>query len=73
MKRRPTELGAEGKKDTGMLKYIRNQVTNTWPHTWQTRYPTPGGHTPVRPGNQHLVSHLADQVTNTWPQTWQTR
>lgn len=27
MKRRPTDSNTEGKKDTGMLKYIRNQVT----------------------------------------------
>lgn len=26
MKRRPTDSNTEGKKDTGMLKYIRNQV-----------------------------------------------
>lgn len=26
MKRRPTDTNTEGKKDTGMLKYIRNQV-----------------------------------------------
>lgn len=26
MKRRPTDCNTEGKKDTGMLKYIRNQV-----------------------------------------------
>lgn len=26
MKRRPTDSNMEGKKDTGMLKYIRNQV-----------------------------------------------
>lgn len=26
MKKRPTDASAEGKKDTGMLKYIRNQV-----------------------------------------------
>ncbi|KAG7280341.1 hypothetical protein CRUP_024133 [Coryphaenoides rupestris] len=31
MKRRPTELAAEGKKDTGMLKYIRNQVLSLSP------------------------------------------
>lgn len=32
MKRRPTDSNTEGKKDTGMLKYIRNQVTsfNFW-------------------------------------------
>lgn len=29
MKRRPTDCNTEGKKDTGMLKYIRNQVTLT--------------------------------------------
>lgn len=28
MKRRPTDSNTEGKKDTGMLKYIRNQVSN---------------------------------------------
>lgn len=28
MKRRPTDSNTEGKKDTGMLKYIRNQVTS---------------------------------------------
>lgn len=27
MKRRPTDSNTEGKKDTGMLKYIRNQVS----------------------------------------------
>lgn len=26
MKRSPTDSNTEGKKDTGMLKYIRNQV-----------------------------------------------
>lgn len=29
MKRRPTDCNTEGKKDTGMLKYIRNQVMQT--------------------------------------------
>ncbi|XP_077449787.1 protein unc-80 homolog isoform X19 [Stigmatopora argus] len=31
MKRRPTESNTEGKKDTGMLKYIRNQVMSLSP------------------------------------------
>ncbi len=31
MKRRPTESSAEGKKDTFMLKYIRNQVSPYYP------------------------------------------
>ncbi|XP_056606879.1 protein unc-80 homolog isoform X3 [Triplophysa dalaica] len=31
MKRRPTTSNAEGKKDTGMLKYIRNQVMSLSP------------------------------------------
>uniref|UniRef100_A0A8C1LHR2 Unc-80 homolog (C. elegans) n=1 Tax=Cyprinus carpio TaxID=7962 RepID=A0A8C1LHR2_CYPCA len=31
MKRRPTDSSAEGKKDTGMLKYIRNQVMSLSP------------------------------------------
>uniref|UniRef100_A0A8D3E268 Unc-80 homolog (C. elegans) n=1 Tax=Scophthalmus maximus TaxID=52904 RepID=A0A8D3E268_SCOMX len=31
MKRRPTDSNAEGKKDTGMLKYIRNQVMSLSP------------------------------------------
>ncbi|KAJ3584353.1 hypothetical protein NHX12_014848 [Muraenolepis orangiensis] len=31
MKRRPTDSAAEGKKDTGMLKYIRNQVLSLSP------------------------------------------
>ncbi|KAA0713172.1 Protein unc-80 -like protein [Triplophysa tibetana] len=31
MKRRPTNSNAEGKKDTGMLKYIRNQVMTLSP------------------------------------------
>ncbi len=31
MKRRPTDSTAEGKKDTGMLKYIRNQVSPYYP------------------------------------------
>ncbi|XP_077570796.1 protein unc-80 homolog isoform X4 [Stigmatopora nigra] len=31
MKRRPTEGNTEGKKDTGMLKYIRNQVMSLSP------------------------------------------
>lgn len=31
MKRRPTDSSAEGKKDTGMLKYIRNQVSPYYP------------------------------------------
>lgn len=29
MKRRPTDPNTEGKKDTGMLKYIRNQVRDS--------------------------------------------
>lgn len=29
MKRRPTDCNTEGKKDTGMLKYIRNQVSRS--------------------------------------------
>lgn len=33
MKRRPTDSNTEGKKDTGMLKYIRNQVS------WLFRHP----------------------------------
>ncbi|GLD63442.1 protein unc-80 homolog, partial [Lates japonicus] len=31
MKRRPTDSNTEGKKDTGMLKYIRNQVMSLSP------------------------------------------
>lgn len=31
MKRRPTDSSAEGKKDTVMLKYIRNQVSPYYP------------------------------------------
>uniref|UniRef100_A0A3B5MV28 Uncharacterized protein n=1 Tax=Xiphophorus couchianus TaxID=32473 RepID=A0A3B5MV28_9TELE len=31
MKRKPTDSNAEGKKDTGMLKYIRNQVMSLSP------------------------------------------
>ncbi|KAM7365636.1 hypothetical protein PAMP_016553 [Pampus punctatissimus] len=31
MKRRPTDTNTEGKKDTGMLKYIRNQVMSLSP------------------------------------------
>ncbi|KAJ8003918.1 hypothetical protein DPEC_G00153380 [Dallia pectoralis] len=31
MKRRPTDSNADGKKDTGMLKYIRNQVMSLAP------------------------------------------
>uniref|UniRef100_A0A3Q2ZNL7 Unc-80 homolog (C. elegans) n=1 Tax=Kryptolebias marmoratus TaxID=37003 RepID=A0A3Q2ZNL7_KRYMA len=31
MKRKPTDLNTEGKKDTGMLKYIRNQVMSLSP------------------------------------------
>ncbi|XP_061918285.1 protein unc-80 homolog isoform X3 [Entelurus aequoreus] len=31
MKRRPTDTNIEGKKDTGMLKYIRNQVMSLSP------------------------------------------
>lgn len=32
MKRRPKDSNTEGKKDTGMLKYIRNQVPTYSPH-----------------------------------------